>query len=133
MKMKIVSAQELVAEARESIAEMDARMVEPSVSNGAALIDVREPSEFAAGHLAGAVNIPRGILEFEVFGNAALGGVSATESSRRSRPIVVYCHSGGRAALAAASLKRLGFGNVTSIAGGIVAWEAAGYPTTTNQ
>jgi rhodanese-related sulfurtransferase len=128
-----LSAQDLVAEARRSIEEIDTSVVQQRVAAGAALIDVREPAEFAVGHIPGAVNIPRGILEFEVFSNPAVGGVTATELSKRSRPLILYCRSGGRAALAAHTLKRMSFGNVASIAGGLLAWESSGYSITTGK
>lgn len=125
------TAQDLVAEARRSIEEIDPAAARVRVSAGARLIDVREPSEFASGHLPGAVNIPRGLLEFEIQSSPAAGGVTSAALDSRESPIVIYCRSGGRAALAAASLKRLGFDKVASIAGGILACEAAGEPITT--
>jgi rhodanese-related sulfurtransferase len=129
--MKMINAQDLVAEARQSIKEIAPISANRCAAAGAALVDVREPAEFDSGHIPGAVNIPRGVLEFEIFSNPATAGVTAAVPSDRSRAIVVYCRSGGRAALAAASLVRLQFTNVSSIAGGILAWEAAGLRTTT--
>lgn len=125
-----VSAQDLVAEARRSIVEVDVGAVQQRIDSGAVLVDVRESAEFVVSRIPGAINIPRGVLEFEVLGNPAVGGVTATELSRRSRPIVLYCRSGGRAALAAQSLQRMGFTNIASIAGGLTAWESSGYPIT---
>jgi len=129
--MKTTTVQELVAAARRDIEEIPPQAVAARMGAGAALIDVREPTEYASGHVPGAVNIPRGVIEFEIRGNPAAGGVTAAELGSAERPIVVYCRSGGRAALAAASLRRLGFRHVASIAGGILAWEAAGNPITT--
>ena len=92
------------------------------------MIDVREPQEYAGGHIRGAVNIPRGVLEFEIMTNPAVDFVTAKEPQVRDASIYLYCRSGGRSALAAESLERLGFTNVMSVAGGIQAWEAAQLP-----
>lgn len=123
------TAADLVAEARATIVE-----IAPSALGAGhgetALIDVREPAEFASGHLAGAINIPRGVLEFQVDAHPAIANVTAPALAHRQRPLVLYCRTGGRAALAAASLQRLGFTNVRSLAGGIEAWIAAGRPVT---
>jgi rhodanese-related sulfurtransferase len=84
------------------------------------VIDVREPDEYAAGHLPGAVNLPRGLLEFKLSGNPAL--------ERRDLAVVLYCKTSGRAALSACSMQAMGYLNVVSIAGGYDAWVAAGKP-----
>ena len=108
---------DLVAEARRHIVEIDAASC-PDFADWL-VIDVREPAEFATGHVPGAVNIPRGVLEFEVDRHLAPG------SDCR---IAVYCRSGARAALAVQTLHRLGFHHVRSIAGGIMGWTSAGKP-----
>jgi rhodanese-related sulfurtransferase len=82
------------------------------------LIDVREADEFAAGHLPGAVLVPRGLLEFKLSGTPALSG--------RDLKVVLYCKTSGRAALAAQAMQTMGYLNVSSIAGGFDAWAAAG-------
>jgi rhodanese-related sulfurtransferase len=79
------------------------------------LIDVREPDEHAKGTIAGAVPIPRGILEREI----------DKVTTDKSRKIVLYCAGGSRSALAALSLKKMGFGNVISLAGGYGGWREA--------
>lgn len=121
------TASSLVAEARRRITE-----IAPAELAGApahtVLIDVREPAEFATGHLPDAINVPRGVLEFEIEAHPAVGCATEPGLADRQRPIVVYCRSGGRAALAAASLQQLGFADVRSIAGGIMGWSAAGLP-----
>ncbi|WP_147652566.1 rhodanese-like domain-containing protein [Vulcaniibacterium gelatinicum] len=122
-----LSVRDLVAQARSRISEVDpGAFVE--AAPGDVLIDVREPAEYAAGHLPGAINIPRGVLEFEIEAHPALGGVTDPALADRTRPITLYCRSGGRAALAAQSLQQLGFTRVRSLAGGIMAWTAAGLP-----
>ena len=86
------------------------------------IIDVREPSEHEQGHLEGAMLVPRGILEAAAdfqYPNRVQALVDA-----RERPIVVYCASGGRSAMAAVTLKQMGFREVYSLAGGIAQWNA---------
>lgn len=120
--------QQVIAQARARITEIEPARLEAVQAAGAPVIDVREPAEFAAGHLPGAVNIPRGVLEFEVDGHPAVNGVRDPALAHRDRPVVVYCRSGGRSALAAEALKRLGFAEPLSLAGGYAAWCAAGRP-----
>jgi len=114
-----LTANQLVEHARGRIVEI-APHAFAAEDAGAVLIDVREPAEFATGHLPGAVNIPRGVLEFQVGSHPALAGPP--------RPIVLYCRSGGRAALAALSLSMLGFDGVRSLTGGIMGWTEADLP-----
>ena len=76
---------------------------------GDPIVDVREPEEFADGHIPGAVNIPLGRLEIEVDTHPAVVAREGEARSLRERPVVLYCLSGGRSARAAAALQRLGF------------------------
>jgi rhodanese-related sulfurtransferase len=92
------------------------------------IIDVREPEEFEDGHLPGAVNIPRGLLEFEVDGHPAVAYHREEALSHRERPLLLYCLSGARSALAAEALQRLGFVLPMSLEGGFLAWADAGQP-----
>jgi rhodanese-related sulfurtransferase len=82
------------------------------------ILDVRTESEYAAGHIDGAVWIPRGKLEFA----AAGGKVGATESL-----IVCYCRMDSRSAFSAAALKKLGFNNVKYLKGGFMPWITGGH------
>ncbi|MCE1243730.1 rhodanese-like domain-containing protein [Oryzomicrobium sp.] len=84
------------------------------------LLDVREPDEYRQGHIQGALNIPRGLLEFKISSEPALQDVT--------RPVIVYCKTSGRAALAVKSLQSMGFENVTSLAGGFEAWQEDSRP-----
>jgi len=95
---------------------------------GDPIVDVREPEEFADGHIPGAVNIPLGRLEIEVDTHPAVVAREGEARSLRERPVVLYCLSGGRSARAAAALQRLGFANPVSLAGGILAWTGDGHP-----
>ena len=121
------TAQQIVAEARASITEIAVQDVAKGVA-GALIIDVREPAEYESGHLQGAINIPRGVLEFQVEAHPALGGATEPELAVRDRPVVLYCRTGGRSALAALSLQEMGFKDVRSMAGGITAWQEAQLP-----
>jgi rhodanese-related sulfurtransferase len=107
------------AQSREiPLAEADAALAAADV-----LIDVREADEFAAGHLQGAVHIPRGLLEFKLSAMPAL--------QARDLNVVLYCKTSGRAALSAVAMQSMGYLNVTSLAGGYDAWVAAGKPVVT--
>ena len=120
------TAQDLVAQARAVIEEIDTKHLLAMQASGMPVIDVREPEEFAAGHLPGAVNIPRGVLEFQVDGHPALNFRTDPHLSHRREPVILYCRTGGRSALAAEALKRLGFDRPLSLAGGYTQWTADG-------
>ena len=112
--------QDLVAAAKAHVQEVPLAEAEAAIREADALIDVREESEFAAGHIPGAIHASRGMLEFKLAGNPAL--------QARDIKVVLYCKTSGRAALAAASMREMGYLNVKSIAGGFDAWVAAGKP-----
>ncbi len=122
------SAHDLIAAARSRIRELAPHELLDRLGSGIPLVDVREPDEFAEGHIPGAINIPRGLLEFEVDGHPAVAMRSDPALSHRHRPLVLYCLSGGRSALAAEALHRLGFASPLSLAGGILHWQDAGLP-----
>ena len=124
-----MTAADLVADARRQIREIGPGQL-TSHASGCVLIDVREPAEFDTGHIAGAVNIPRGVLEFQVDAHPAVANVSDPALSHKDQPLVVYCRTGGRSALAALNLSRMGFSDVRSIGGGITDWVATGLPLT---
>ena len=109
---------EMVAQAKASITELDPAEAQFLIEVGALIVDVREPAEFEAGHIPGAVNIPRGVLEWRISENY--------EFESADQPILVYCRSGGRGALATQTLQRLGYTGAVSLEGGMRAWEAAG-------
>jgi phage shock protein E len=83
------------------------------------LIDVREESEWAAGHLAGAIHLSRGVIEIKIH-----------EVAEPDTPMICYCGGGNRSALVAESLQKMGYANVQSLIGGYKAWIAQGLPTT---
>jgi rhodanese-related sulfurtransferase len=86
-----------------------------SPNNQHLLIDVRTPGEYAAGHIAGSVNIPVEEL------------AGRLDEVPQGTPIVVYCRSGNRSATASRILVDAGYSNVYDL-GGIIAWQSAGYP-----
>ena len=114
------TAHDLVAAAKTRVQEIPVAQAEQAILDADVLVDVREADEFAAGHVAGAVHISRGMLEFKFSANPAL--------QPRDLNILLYCKTSGRAALAAAALHDMGYLNVRSIAGGFDAWAAAGKP-----
>jgi len=114
------TAQELVTEAKAEIEEVDVGEAQRRLVEGGVALDVREADELERGHVPGAVHIPRGLLEMQV------GEREATKDP--ATPVLVYCAAGGRAALAAQTLQRMGYDNVASIAGGFGAWVQAGQP-----
>src|SRR5512133_244569 len=114
------TAHDLVAAAKARVQEIQVNDAEQAIREADVLVDVREADEFAAGHLAGAVHISRGMLEFKFSANPAL--------QARGLNILLYCKTSGRAALTAVALHDMGYLNVRSIAGGFDAWTAAGKP-----
>ncbi len=125
-----LTAHQLVDEARTRIREV-APQDFAADHRSAVLIDVREPAEFQTGHLADAINLPRGVLEFQIETHPAVAPAGDQAPPDKARPIVLYCRTGGRAALAAVSLQRMGFTDVSSISGGITGWSDAGLPVCT--
>ncbi len=84
----------------------------------AVLIDVSEPSEYAAGHAAGSRNVPL----------AAIESSPKALPSNKALPLVLVCPNGSRASRAAASLRKLGFQDVRTLGGGLAAWREANQP-----
>ncbi len=122
-----ITAADLVAAARQRIREVAPAEFHAEPAD-AVVIDVREPAEFETGHLPGAINIPRGVLEFQVDAHPAVANATDPALSHRDRTLVLYCLSGGRAALSADNLQQLGFSDVRSIAGGMNGWRESGLP-----
>lgn len=123
----LVSPADVVARAKATIKECTVSDAKQLLTPTTLLIDIREPAEFDRGNIPGAVLSPRGLLEFEIH---PLVQRTATDASvaAEDRQIVLYCGTGGRSALAAETLTNMGYRNVTSMDGGIVAWTAAGLP-----
>lgn len=111
----------IVQDARTRVRECTVDDVKKRLDSGDSftLVDVREESEFAAGHLPGAVHIGKGVIERDI-------EVKAPDSAT---PLVLYCGGGFRSALAADALQKMGYTNVISMDGGWTGWTKAGYPT----
>lgn len=82
------------------------------------LIDVREESEYAAGHVPGALAIGKGVIERDI----------ETKVPDPATPVYLYCGGGYRSALAADTLQKMGYTNVVSVDGGWREWTAQGLP-----
>ena len=121
------SLKDLVAAAKKRIREITAADAADAVKKNpkTLILDVREPGEWAEGHIPGALHVPRGMLE------AKADLEYANREPRlqdRSVSIIVHCASGARSAMAADVLQEMGFSDVKSMAGGIVAWKEKGLP-----
>ena len=110
--------EEIVKAAKAAIKEVSVAEARALHSDRTTFVDVREPPEWQDGTVDGALRIPRGVLEWRSADEDALKDKSA--------PVVVYCKSGGRSALAAVALQELGYENVMSMAGGYEAWSGNG-------
>jgi phage shock protein E len=117
-----VGFQKLVAEAKKYITEISPQDAAAKLNNGdAVIIDVRDKDEWDEGHIPGATHMSRGTIELDV----------EEKIPDPNAIIICHCGGGGRSALAAETLQKMGYKNVRSMAGGLKAWKAAGLPTTT--
>lgn len=126
--MTAKSATDLVKEAKQQIENLTPGQVKEELSKGnATLIDIRESEELKEnGKIPGSVHAPRGMLEF--YADASLP--YHRPEFDKNKKIILHCASGGRSALAAATLKQMGYENVAHLDGGIKAWKEAGMDTT---
>src|SRR5436305_6034787 len=116
------SGAELLRQIKSRIDEVEPAEVREQASNGAAVIDVREPEEWAAGHIPGALHVPKSYLESRIEGAVP----------DRSGHVVLYCASGNRSAWAARTLiEDLGYEHVESMTGGFTLWKDRGYEVET--
>ena len=121
----LVSPADVVAKAKATIKECSVRDVHECLDAETILIDIRELAEYQRGHIPGSLYISRGLLEFEILPALERRGLTVPLAEC---DIVLYCGTGGRSALAAKSLDAMGFKNVKSMDGGIVAWAEAKFP-----
>lgn len=120
----VKSIVEMIGEARAQIESVSPEAASEELDAGEpVLIDIREPVEWEQ-HISGAVQVPRGLIEF-VADPASPRHNADLESSRR---VIVYCASGARAALATLTLQNMGYENVANLDGGLKGWIAAGLP-----
>ena len=120
------SATDLVKEAKQQVENLTPDQVEKELSKGnTTLIDIRESEELKQnGKIPGAVHAPRGMLEF--YADSSLP-YHRPEFDKNKR-IILHCALGGRSALAAATLKQMGYENVAHLDGGLNAWKESGKP-----
>jgi len=123
----LVNPSDIVARAKATITECSVRDAHECIDSDTLIIDLRELSEYRRGHIPGAVHLSRGLLEFHIH--------KVVEQSRpdqnipqEEQTIVLYCGTGGRSSLAAKTVEELGYKNVKSLDGGIVAWAQAQLP-----
>ncbi|MAE63174.1 MAG: sulfurtransferase [Phycisphaeraceae bacterium] len=110
---------QIVNDARSRVLELTIADVKAKLDAGESfhLVDVREESEWAAGHLPHAVHLGKGVIERDI--ETAIPDTGAE--------IVLYCGGGFRSALAADNLEKMGYENVASMDGGVRGWRDAGY------
>ena len=112
------SGAEVLRQIKSRIDEIDPAGAREQLSNGAVAIDVREPEEWAAGHIPGAKHVPKSYLESRIEGAVP----------DRSQHLILYCASGNRSAWAARTLTEdLGYEHVESMTGGFTLWKDRGY------
>jgi rhodanese-related sulfurtransferase len=112
--------EKLVAEAKKNIREISPEDAAKMKSDEAVIVDVREKEEWDREHIPNATHLSRGTIELEI----------EEKFPDLNKTIITHCGGGGRSALAAESLQKMGYKNVRSMAGGFKAWKAAGLPTT---
>jgi molybdopterin/thiamine biosynthesis adenylyltransferase/rhodanese-related sulfurtransferase len=116
------SGAEVLRQIKSRIDEVDPAEVREQATNGAAVVDVREPEEWGAGHIPGAVHVPKSYLESRIEGAVP----------DRSQHVILYCASGNRSAWAARTLiEDLGYEHVESMTGGFTLWKDRGYEVDT--
>lgn len=109
----------LVDDAKSRVREVNVAETQRKLETGRAiLIDVREESEWEAGHARGAQHLGKGIIERDI----------EERVPDKSAELILYCGGGFRSALSADSLQKMGYTNVASMAGGWRAWQAGGAP-----
>lgn len=116
------TAADMVAAANAVVPKLNVAEAKAKIAAGALVVDVRDPAEVAAsGKVPGAVNVPRGMLEFK----ADAASAAHMPEFDTARPVVLYCAVGGRAALAGKMLQEMGFSDVSNI-GGFKDWVEGG-------
>jgi rhodanese-related sulfurtransferase len=123
-----MGVKDLVAEARGQVTNLSVNEVATELDGDpVTLIDLREPAEIERdGSIPEAVFVPRGMLEF----HADPDSLYHLESLDPDARTILYCASGGRSALGAAAMQRLGYRDVAHLDGGFKAWKEAGRPVT---
>jgi rhodanese-related sulfurtransferase len=113
--------EKLVADAKNNITEIRPTDAATKVKSGdAVIVDVREKDEWDEEHIPDAIHLSRGTIELDI--EEKVPDLNTT--------VILHCGGGGRSALAAESLQKMGYKNVRSMAGGFKAWKTTGLPTT---
>lgn len=124
----MVSVMEMIRLAKEQLENLSPGEVAAELERDeVVLVDVREPTETAAGVIPGALLAPRGMLEFHADPSTKYH-IPALHPRKR---IILYCAAGSRSALGAKALQELGYENVAHLDGGVAAWRHEGRPFTT--
>lgn len=113
-----MTAKDFVAEVEKDVKRVDVGEAKALIDQGYVIVDAREPHEYKKGHIQGAINIPRGIMEWNI----------EKKITDKNTKILTYCRLGGRSCLAAYSLQRMGYANVVNMDGLFKDWIQAGYP-----
>jgi len=113
--------QKLVNDAKTRVRECNVQEVKKRLDAGEKfyLVDTREESEWARGHLPGAIHLSKGIVERDI----------EQKIPDKNAPVVLYCGGGFRSALAGDNIQKMGYTNVISMDGGWRGWTEAGFPT----
>lgn len=121
------TASELVGAAKAKVQELSPEQVAAELEQGdAVLVDLREGPELeATGRIPGSVHVPRGMLEFRADPTSTYHDEALDPGKR----VILHCASGGRSALAAATLQEMGYTDVAHLGGGITRWTEEGRPT----
>ena len=124
------TAAQMVSEAKGRIQNLAPSDVADELEQGATLVDIREPEERVQnGSISGAIAAPRGMLEFYADPTSPYHRAELNPDDR----IILHCASGGRSALAAATLQEMGYTNIAHLDGGLNAWKEQGLPVETQQ
>lgn len=113
-----MTLKDIVAEAAKDVNRVDVAGAKSLYDQGYIFIDARDPNEYKKGHIKGAINISRGLMEWKI----------EKKITDKNTKILTYCVSGGRSCLAAHSLQRMGYTHVVNMDGLFKDWIKAGYP-----
>ena len=112
------TGREMLAEARRKAAALEPEQVDEIRRNeDVLLVDVRESDEWRAGHLPGAIHLPRGFFELQI----------DEKLPDKTKPVILYCAGGLRSALAAMTMEQLGYTDVRHMNGGFTRWRDGGF------
>lgn len=118
----VKTVKDMLAEANASVEKIDYARAQSLITAGALVVDIRDAPEVeVSGKVAGAVHVSRGMLEFRADAATAYHN----PEFQTDRPVILYCASGGRAAMAGKLLQEMGYGQVYNM-GGFKDWAEAG-------